>query len=65
MRWMPKGYGGGRRTPDQVKRAGWVEYGILVVNENDHRLTSPERQVIRQLGEKLFGKREPKDVRHG
>jgi len=62
---MPKGYGGERRSAEQVKRDGWLEHGMLVVNEHDHRLTWPERQLIRQLGEKLFGKREPKEVDRG
>jgi hypothetical protein len=62
---MPKGYGGERRSAEQVKRDGWLEHGILVVNEDDQRLSWPERQLIRQLGERLFGKRQPKEVRHG
>jgi hypothetical protein len=62
---MPKGYGGERRSAEQVKRDGWLEYGILVVDEDDQRLTWPERQLIRQLGERLFGKRQPKEVRDG
>jgi hypothetical protein len=57
VRWTPKGYGGERRNSDQVKRDGWIEQGILVVDENDGRLTRPERQLIRQLGERFFGKR--------
>jgi hypothetical protein len=65
MRWLPKGYGGARRAPEEVKREGWHELGVLVINEDDHRLSWPERQLIRQLGERLFGKRQPKEVRHG
>jgi hypothetical protein len=65
MRWLPKGYGGGRRAPEEVKRDGWHELGILVVNEDDQRLTWPERQLIRQLGDRLFGKRQPKEARDG
>ncbi len=65
MRWTPKGYGGERRSAEQVKREGWLEYGMLVVNEDDHRLTWPERQLIRQLGEKLFGRRESKETGRG
>ena len=62
MSWMPKGYGGARSAPEQVKRNGWRDQGILVVAEDDDRLTWPERELIRRLGEKLYGKREP---RHG
>ena len=60
MRFAPRGYGGHRRTPDQVKREGWKEQGLLAVAIDDHRLTWPEREQGRQLGEKLYGKR-PQD----
>ena len=65
MRWLPKGYGGARRPPEEVKRDGWRELGILVVNEDDNRLSWPERQLVRQLGERLFGKRQPGEARDG
>ena len=55
MRWAPRGYGGERRPPEQVKRDGWREQGVLVVAANDERLTWPERELVRQLGEKLYG----------
>mgnify|MGYP001238090506 FL=1 len=57
MRWHPKGYGGERRSADEVKRDGWREQGLLAVSVEDDRLTWPERELVRQLGEKLFGKR--------
>jgi hypothetical protein len=57
MMWHPRGYGGQRRDPDQVKREGWTEQGVLAVAIDDRRLTWPERELIRQLGEKLYGKR--------
>jgi len=66
MRFTPRGYGGQRRSPDEVKRQGWKEQGVLVVAVDDHRLTWPERELLRQLGEKLYGKRpEGQAVRHG
>ena len=65
MRRFPKGYGGERTPPEQVKRDGWREQGILVIAENDHRLTWPERELVRQLGAKLYGKRQDAGVRHG
>jgi hypothetical protein len=66
MRWHPRGYGGQRRDPDQVKRDGWKELGVLAIAVNDQRLTWPERELIRQLGEKLYGKRpEGLGVRNG
>ena len=58
MRWMPKGYGGKRSSPEHVKRNGWHDQKILVVSADDHRLTWPERELVRQIGEKLYGKRE-------
>jgi hypothetical protein len=57
MRWHLPGYGGDRRGPDQVKRDGWRETGLLAVSIDDDRLTWPERELVRQLGEKLYGKR--------
>ena len=64
MRFTPKGYGGRRRDPQQVKRDGWREQGVLAVSLDDDRLTWPERELIRQLGERLYGQR-PEDTRHG
>ena len=58
MRWHPRGYGGERRSPERVKREGWREQGVLAVAVDDERLTWPERELVRQLGEKLYGKRE-------
>ena len=57
MRFAPKGYGCQRRSPDEVKREGWIDQGLLAVAVDDHRLTWPERELVRQLGEKLYGKR--------
>lgn len=60
MRWTPRGYGGERRSVEEVKREGWREQGVLAVAITDQRLTWPERELIKQLGEKLYGKREQK-----
>lgn len=57
MKWAPPGYGGKRRTPDEIKREGWREKRVLAVSLDDARLTWPERELIRQLGEKLYGDR--------
>ena len=59
MRFHPRGYGGERRSPEQVKREGWLEQGVLAVAVDDERLTWPERELVRQLGDKLYG-RHPK-----
>ncbi|SUZ33428.1 hypothetical protein ROE7235_03198 [Roseibaca ekhonensis] len=64
MRFTPKGYGGHRRDTEQVKRDGWNEEGLFAVMLDDHRLTWPEREPRRQLGERLYGKRE-REMRHG
>ena len=58
MRSIRRGYGGERRSPEQVKRDGWQEQGLLAVAVDDERLTWPERELVRQLGDKLYGKRE-------
>jgi hypothetical protein len=60
MKYTPRGFGGSRREPDTVKREGWREQGILVIHADDGRLTWPERELVRQLGERLYGER-----RHG
>ena len=57
MRWHPKGYGGERQSPEAIKRQGWREQGVLVIAEDDNRLTWPERELVRQLGVKLYGRR--------
>ena len=65
MRWAPSGYGGERRPPDEVKRDGWRQQGVLVIAENDERLSWPERELVRQLGEKLYGEgRKRHEKRH-
>ena len=66
MRLYPKGYGGQRRDPEQVKREGWHEQGLLAVRIDDQRLTWPQRELVEQLGIKLYGKRaSTKEARHG
>ncbi len=64
MKWHPRGFGGERPDPEIVKREGWSSQGILVVNEDDKRLSWPERELIRQLGEKLYGKRQTQGEQH-
>jgi hypothetical protein len=39
------------------KRAGWRQHGILVVALADPRLTWPARELVRQLGARLYGRR--------
>ena len=52
----------GRLQPKRIeaeaqKRAGWRRHGLLVVAEQVPRLSWPERELIRQLGAKLYGER--------
>jgi hypothetical protein len=65
MKWHPPGYGGTRRDVTRVSQDGWLEQGVLAVSIEDDRLTWPERELVRQLGEKLYGKRTTsEDHRH-
>jgi hypothetical protein len=65
MRFYPKGYGGQRRDPEEVKRDGWHEQKVLAVSLDDHRLTWPERKLVEQLGTKLYGPRSAGGLRNG
>lgn len=65
MRWVANGYGGKRRSPEDIKREGWREQGLLVVATDDGRLSWPEQQLSRQLGEKLYGKNERTETSNG
>lgn len=44
------------RDPELIKRDGWREEGILVVDINDERLSQFQREFIKVLGEKLYGR---------
>ena len=46
---------------DAVKRDGWHEQHILVVHEADERLDFVERELVRRIGERLYG---PGGTRH-
>ena len=46
-----------------MRRAAWRKQGVLAVSADDQRLTWPERELIRQLGEKLYGSRS--EAKHG
>ena len=65
MKWHPHGFGGTRRDAEQVKRDGWQAQGVLVIAEDDQRLTWPERELVRQLGAKLYGNRSDKETNNG
>ena len=40
---------------EAMKRDGWREQRILVVNATDERLDFVEREFIRRIGERLYG----------
>ena len=48
-----------RRTFARLQN-GW-RGGVLVVRLDDDRLTWPEKELIRQIGEKLYGARHGRD----
>ena len=65
MKWAPKGFGGERRPSEHIKREGWRAQRVLVIEADDERLTWPERELVRQLGEKLYGdQRKRQESRH-
>jgi hypothetical protein len=65
MKLAPKGFGGERRPPEHIKREGWQAQRVLVIEADDERLTWPERELVRQLGEKLYGdQRKRQESRH-
>ena len=39
---------------DAMKRNGWRDQHILVVNESDERLDFIEREIVRRIGERLY-----------
>jgi hypothetical protein len=45
-----------KTDPERVKEAGWREHRILVVAENDERLDFVDREFVRRIGERLYGK---------
>ncbi len=40
---------------EATKRQGWREQHILVISHDDERLDFLERQLIRSIGERLYG----------
>ena len=65
MNCFPKGFGGHRQPPEEIKRAAWQDEGVLVVSDGDPRLTWPERELVRQLGRKLYGAGPAREASHG
>lgn len=40
---------------EATKRQGWRDQHILVISDEDERLDFMERQLIRSIGERLYG----------
>jgi hypothetical protein len=40
---------------DAIKERGWRDQHILVVNASDERLDFIERELVRRIGERLYG----------
>ena len=55
MDYFPKNFGGKHPDPESIKREGWRSFGTLVVSASDPRLSWPERQFVKELGERLYG----------
>jgi hypothetical protein len=49
----------GRIQPKQIdaeklKREGWNNDGILIIKADDERLSWPEKELIKQIGDKIY-----------
>lgn len=43
---------------EDIKRDGWNNHQILVVRADDARIGWIERQIIEQIGAKLYGRKD-------
>lgn len=64
MNFYPKPFGGTRTDPELIKREGWRSEQILVVKADDQRLSWPEREQIKQIGERLYGQQQTTGGKH-
>lgn len=46
---------------EAMKKNGWLDQGILIVSVDDDRIGWVERQMLLNVGEKLYGKRHKED----
>lgn len=44
------------RDLEEMKRNGWREQRILVVDAQDERLDWVERELVKRIGERLYGR---------
>lgn len=42
---------------EAMKKNGWLDQGILVISVDDDRIGWVERQLVENIGNKLYGKR--------
>jgi len=42
---------------EALRRRAWRQDGVLSLRDGDDRLTWPERELVRQLGDRLYGAR--------
>ena len=55
-----------RGDPEQVKRDGWIKQHLAAISLDEHQLTWPERELVRQIGERLYGELSAVwEMRHG
>ena len=47
-----------RPDPEQIKREGWRDQQILVISPDDTRLDWVERELLRRIGDRLYGAKE-------
>ena len=57
MRWHPRGYGGERRSPRPGQERRLARTGRSRGRDRRRAAELAERELVRQLGEKLYGKR--------
>ena len=51
---------------EKIKREGWNNDGILVIKVDDERLSWPEKELIKQIGDKIYNKSNNKNrEKHG
>ena len=48
---------------EKVKKEGWNKEGILVVKIDDDRLSWPEKEIIKQIGNKIYNSKNKKNDR--
>ncbi len=46
---------------EKVKKEGWNKEGILVVKIDDERLSWPEKEIIKQIGNKIYNSKNDKN----